>query len=388
MDQVFELFRLNPDIRFLPVVNPNNEPIGVIREIEMKKYAYSRFGHELMKRHRLDEFISPCLVVRMEDEIDQILLQLSDNINTDGILVVVNGIYTGAIFNTELLLVYEHNRVELMRAKEQAEVASKAKSDFLASMSHELRTPLNAVIGFAQVLQEQYFGPLNPKQIAYVKDISESGEHLANLINDILDLSKVESGKMTLDLSQIHLKTLLENSTVMIKEKCLKHGISLSVSVADDLTETELIADERKLKQIMYNLLSNAAKFTPDGGAIGITACRSPAGDDAEPSPSAVSAVEVMVKDTGIGISPDDQVKLFQEFYQVQSGLTGKTPGSGLGLSLTKRFVELHGGTINLESEGRGKGCTIRFILPVGQAVQAERTVAVAHATLDALSPF
>ncbi len=246
----------------------------------------------------------------------------------------------------------------LTAAKEEAEVASKAKSDFLASMSHELRTPLNAIIGFAQVLQEQYFGPLNEKQAGYVRDIAESGEHLANLINDILDLSKVEAGKMTLDLSSVHLKPLLENSTVMIKEKCLKHGISLGISVPEELSETELLADERKLKQIMYNLLSNAAKFTPDGGAIRISAGQSMAGQGCP-------AIEVSVADTGIGITPDDQIKIFQEFYQVKGGLTSKTPGTGLGLSLTRRFVELHGGSIRVESEGHGKGSAFRFVLPV-----------------------
>jgi signal transduction histidine kinase len=247
-------------------------------------------------------------------------------------------------------------------AKEQAEVASKAKSDFLASMSHELRTPLNAIIGFAQVLQEQYFGPLNPKQAAYVKDIAESGEHLANLINDILDLSKVEAGKMTLECAAVHFKSLLDSSTIMIKEKCLKHGIGLEVSVPDELSDMDIVADERKLKQIMYNLLSNAAKFTPDGGAIRVSARWAPHDESAT---GAGKSIEVAVADSGIGISPEEQAKIFQEFYQVKGGLTAKTPGTGLGLALTKRFVELHGGSITLESEGTGKGCTVRFRLPV-----------------------
>ncbi len=277
----------------------------------------------------------------------------------------------GESFNTmaaELSRTFNEVRVTmaaLTEAKEEAEVANKAKSDFLASMSHELRTPLNAIIGFAQVLQEQFFGPLNEKQAGYVRDIAESGEHLANLINDILDLAKVEAGKMNVELSSVHLKSLLENSTVMIKEKCLKHGISLDISVPDELAGTEILADERKLKQIMYNLLSNAAKFTEDGGAIRISSQLCPSGSAEEP---AGPAIEVAVTDTGIGISPGDQVKIFQEFYQVKGGLTSKTPGTGLGLSLTKRFVELHGGVIGVESGGRGKGSTFRFTIPVRTA--------------------
>ncbi len=363
MDVVFELFRKNPDVRFLPVINPENKPLGVIREVDMKNFAYSRYGHELMKRHHLSEFISPCLVVRMEDEIDRILLQLPENKNPDGILVVSDGIYAGAIFNAELLMVYEQNRVELMEAKKAAEVASKAKSDFLSSMSHELRTPLNAIVGFAEVLQEQYFGPLNEKQMSYIKDIAESGSHLASLINDILDLSKVEAGKMTLELSSFYLRDLLENSTVMIKEKCHKHAIALETSIPKDLEETELMADERKLKQIMYNLLSNASKFTPEGGTISISALwhQSDAGESVKFGPS----VEIAVKDTGIGISKENQRKVFDDFYQVQGGLIAKTPGTGLGLSLTRRFVELHGGSLWVESDGEGKGSTFKFIIPV-----------------------
>jgi PAS domain S-box-containing protein len=243
--------------------------------------------------------------------------------------------------------------VERKRAEEIAKSASRAKSDFLTNMSHELRTPLNAITGFSQMLQEQYFGKLNEEQAEYVTYILESGEHLLSLINDILDLSKIEAGKMALHLSRVNIKELLENSLIMIKEKCLKHGISLDLRISEDVEGLEITADERRVKQIMFNLLANAAKFTPDRGTIAVEA-------EQEGKEFIVS-----VSDTGIGIAPEHLEEIFEEFHQINGGLMGKIPGAGLGLALSKNFVEMHGGRIWAESEGKGKGSRFSFSLPL-----------------------
>jgi signal transduction histidine kinase len=252
------------------------------------------------------------------------------------------------VLNKELVL----RRQEAEDAKLQAETATRAKSDFLANMSHELRTPLNAIIGFSQIMIEGMAGPLNEQQKEYLGDISESGTHLLSLINDILDLSKVEAGKMELELSEFNLRELIDGSIVMFKEKAMKHNIKVKVEVREGI-ET-IIADERKIKQVMFNLLSNAFKFTPDGGSVKVTALKIVG----EPE-----YIECGVEDTGIGIRKEDIPKLFQPFQQLESVLAKKYEGTGLGLVLCKKFVELHGGKIWVESE-LDKGSTFRFIIP------------------------
>ncbi|MFC2070471.1 PAS domain S-box protein, partial [Chloroflexota bacterium] len=255
--------------------------------------------------------------------------------------------------NIELDGKVQERTKELEVMTNTAETASKAKSEFLASMSHELRTPLNAVIGFSQVLQEQYFGELNEKQTEYTNDILESGQHLLSLINDILDLSKIEAGKMELELSKVNIKDLLESSLIMIKEKALVHGISLNTEISKDLENLKIAVDERKIKQVMFNLLSNASKFTPDGGAINIEGRKEK------------EEIIISVSDTGRGLAPEMTEKIFEEFYQVSSGAKDKTPGTGLGLPLTRSIVEMHSGRIWAESKGLDKGSTFTFILPV-----------------------
>jgi signal transduction histidine kinase len=255
-------------------------------------------------------------------------------------------------FATQSVLAIQNARLfrEIEDKSKQIEAANRHKSEFLANMSHELRTPLNAIIGFSEVLGERMFGELNEKQAEYTDDILSSGRHLLSLINEILDLSKVEAGRMELEVATFDLPLAIDNARTFVRERAVKHGINLDVTVDERLGD--FVGDERKIKQILLNLLSNAVKFTPEGGRIGIHARQ------------ADGAVEISVTDTGIGIAPEDQSKIFEEFRQVGADYAHKTEGTGLGLTLAKKFVELHGGKIWVESEV-GKGSTFIFTLPI-----------------------
>ena len=248
------------------------------------------------------------------------------------------------------------------------EAASKHKSQFLANMSHELRTPLNAIIGFSDVLAEQMFGQVNDKQLEYLRDIHSSGEHLLMLINDVLDISKVEAGRMALELSTVDLEMLLQDSLTLVRERALRQGLSLTLAADEGLSPW--VADARKLKQVMLNLLSYAVKFTPAGGSVAVRATQALAaagtGVSAPTSQAAAPWVHISVRDSGVGIAPAEQGLVFEEFRQAGGDHLRKAEGTGLGLSLAKRFVELHGGTIRLDSQP-GKGSTFTVSLPLLQ---------------------
>ena len=259
-------------------------------------------------------------------------------------------------FATQSVLAIQNARLfrEIEDKSRQLEAASRHKSEFLANMSHELRTPLNAIIGFSEVLLERLFGEVNAKQTEYLQDILASGQHLLSLINDILDLSKVEAGRLELELGRFHLPIALDNALTLIRERASRHGIALDIAV--DAGVGDIVADERKVKQILLNLLSNAVKFTPEGGRVGVTAT---AGED---------VITISVSDTGIGVAPEDQAAIFEEFRQVGRDDARKQEGTGLGLTLAKKFVELHGGRIGVQSQV-GQGSTFTFTLPVRPVV-------------------
>ncbi len=241
---------------------------------------------------------------------------------------------------------------ELQRLYRELEAASRHKSEFLANMSHELRTPLNSIIGFSQVLRERMFGELNEKQAEYLDDIISSGHHLLALINDVLDLSKVEAGQVELEIGRFSLQEALERGVVMVKERALQNGVGLTLDADPHVDLIE--GDERRIHQVIFNVLSNAVKFTPAGGSITVSSAR------------LNGEVHVSVADTGPGIAGDDQARIFEEFQQTELGAR-EGEGTGLGLALSRMLIELHGGRIWVESE-LGRGSTFTFALPVGSS--------------------
>jgi signal transduction histidine kinase len=256
-------------------------------------------------------------------------------------------------FATQSSLAIRNARLfrELEIKGRELEVVSQHKSEFLASMSHELRTPLNAIIGFSDVLLQGMFGEMGEKQTEYLQDILASGQHLLSLINDILDLSKIEAGRMDLDLADFHLPSAIDDGLLLMRERASRRGLLLEPHVDERLGEIR--ADQRKVKQVLLNLLSNALKFTPEGGRIDVRATL------------VDGTVEISVTDTGIGIAPEDHEAVFEEFRQVGKA-DKKAEGTGLGLALCRKFVELHGGRIWVKSE-IGQGSTFTFTLPLGQ---------------------
>jgi two-component system CheB/CheR fusion protein len=252
---------------------------------------------------------------------------------------------------------------ELKALAAELKRTARVKSEFLANMSHELRTPLNSINGFSEVLFDETFGPLNAKQKQYVNNVLTSGKHLLLLINQILDMAKVEAGKMKLTLSAISMKTLLNDISMIVADMVSKKKIEMLLEITPDLPDIE--ADELKVKEIIYNLVSNAVKFTPEGGKIGMRAKKID------------SEIEVVVWDTGVGIAAENMGKIFEGFFRVDTPYSRVTEGTGLGLPLSKKLVELHGGNFAVESEGLGKGTLVRFTLPIisNKEVQNEKSI-------------
>ncbi len=241
---------------------------------------------------------------------------------------------------------------QLRLAKQEAEAASRAKSELLAGMSHELRTPLTAIIGYAEILQNEYFGPVNDRQRHQLDIVLRCSHHLLELINDILDIAKVEAGRVELEYGMMDLGALAAHSLVLMRETAARRHIRLDAPAVPSGAVT-LAADERRVKQVLFNLLSNAIKFTPEGGSVTVSVRRGE------------TEAEVCVADTGIGLPPGEQERIFESFYQVKRPGSPKVTGSGLGLALARQIIELHGGAIRAESGGEGKGSRFIFCLPL-----------------------
>jgi len=338
------------------------------------KYAEDFFGYsqdEILGKNVIGTIVSPTDVSGrdLKAMIDDIVLHPSryvDNKNenmlssgervwiawTNKAILDENGQIKGVFSIGNNITKLKQAEEEILKAKEAAESANKAKSSFLANMSHELRTPLNAIIGFSELVKDESVGALNEKQKEYLGYVWESGRHLLLLINDVLDLSKVEAGKMELELVEFDLRQLLKKSFMFISEKAAKQGITLLTEIKEGV---EIIrADERKVKQVVFNLVSNAMKFTPKGGKIGIEAKK-----------TTENEILVCVWDTGIGIEAKDKHKIFSEFEQIISEYSRQYTGTGLGMPLSRKFIELHGGKMWFESEGKDKGTYFYFTLPV-----------------------
>ncbi len=326
----------------------------------------SRFGKDIedLIGHTLVDLLPPDLVAQREETVEEVFRTGASmrcqnsraQRHFDSIVNPVLGadgqVHSVAVFSRDIT---EQKRTQaaLNEAKDLAEAASRAKSQFLAIMSHELRTPLNAIIGFSEMLQDQLFGKLNETQLSHVNHIVESGHHLIEIINEILDLSRIESGGMRLELSQFDVAEMLEHSLAIVHESARKKSIELLTQLDPGIEGIIIEADEVRLRQVVLNLLSNAVKFTPERGSIRIHTYKT------------ADEIIISVTDNGIGIDPLDQERIFNAFEQVDTSISRRQQGTGLGLSLARTLIEMHGGRIWVESQGLGKGSTFILAVPV-----------------------
>ncbi|MDD5680258.1 MAG: PAS domain-containing sensor histidine kinase [Candidatus Omnitrophica bacterium] len=358
------LLVLDADLRVISANRSFYQVFKVKPEDTEKQYIYDLGNRQwdIPKLRELLEKILPKVTIFDNFEVEHNFLDIGKRImllnarkiyretnHTHSILLAIEDITA----RREIEKGLEKAHKELQELAAELKRATRAKSEFLANMSHELRTPLNSINGFSEVLYDETFGLLNEKQKKYVNNILTSGKHLLLLINQILDMAKVESGKMNLALSNLPIKGLLNEISLLVADTVSKKKIEILLEIAEDLPDIE--ADELKVREIIYNLLSNAVKFTPEGGKIGMRASEK----------KTDSEIEIVVWDTGIGIASENTEKIFEGFFRVDTPYSRVTEGTGLGLPLSKKLVELHGGKFSVESEGLNKGTQVRFTLPI-----------------------
>jgi two-component system cell cycle sensor histidine kinase PleC len=368
-DALYEMFSADPDILSIPVVE-DGKPVGLVNRYDFMLRLADRFGRALYERRPVTQVMdaAPLIVDAnvMLDELGSVILTRKPGAIMSGFIVTENGRYFGigtALSMLRMRVQQTENRAELLElARREAEAASRSKTEFLANMSHELRTPLNAIIGFSDILVQQIFGALgHERYLQYARDIHGSGHHLLQIIADILDLSKIEAGKLQIEIADVDPVALIKDAMRMTEASARSCGVAVVLEKVPSVGVVR--ADPTKLRQILINVLSNAVKFTPRGGRVSIAAMHEGASD-----------LWIVVSDTGIGMTPDEVRIALEPFRQIESHLNKRFAGTGLGLPLTKSLVELHGGTIEIESE-RGSGTTVTIRLP---GVVAERRLSVA----------
>ncbi len=358
-------FQADPDLAALAVVQ-DARPVGLINRYDLITHLSRDYGRALYAKKPVSALMDAApLIVDASISVDRLESLIADEHQSAllrGFIVTRNGRYYGVGTALSLLQLgmarSERRNRALDRARQQAEEASLSKTRFLANMSHELRTPLNAIIGFAEVIQKQLMGPLgNARYAEYVDDILSSGQHLLSLINNILDMSKIESGSWRIQPEMTDPVEIMEASLRTFRERAEGRGIFMAMTV--DARLFEGFVDRQALRQILLNLISNAVKFTPPGGRIEVGA--EPLGD---------GAFAVWVRDTGIGIAPENIPVVLAPFGQVENDLTRQYEGSGLGLPLVKSLVEMHGGRFEIHS-ALGEGTMIRASFPPPPSARA-----------------
>ncbi len=357
---------------------PQDELIGKhIAELLPKGDSYKKRAKEMRDRLYADEMVTGFEVKWLQKEGTTIDLEANVALLKDN-----KGIITGNIASLRDITQRKKEEAQLRQAKEAAEAANSAKSEFLANMSHELRTPMNHIIGFTELLVGKHYGELNEVQVEYLNDVLKSSQHLLSLINSVLNFSNLESRKLELQLTDFNIRPFLEKALSLYRESAAQNGLKLSIET--DIIPETITADEKKLNQVIDNLLSNAVKFSPQGGTVSVSArmveraCR-PGFRWSDPvdlqiidqtnretiaGTQHIKCVEFTVADTGLGINPEDQKRIFEPFEQLDASSSKKYQGTGLGLALSKKIVELHGGKIWVESKGGTKGSRFSFIIP------------------------